>query len=317
MQQLDTVLETAIKRGHHVVGAPVVIAEWNFNNIFEPTVTNTPDDQNWTYGQKYFAPKSVSNSIRPKSSGIFAAFTEEAFTSTDVTNSTNRYYTIGADPETVFSYWICPTLSDLTRVGATTTGEDSGLPEAYGVPRGTLLLEYPNYVNMNKVRILFNLGPLPVDFSVFLHTQGVGGDGYVEVENPTIDPITGKVEIWWDGVNWVEEQQLDESVYSAVDKIKLEVRAVNKPGRHLQVVEVAGGREIDLSARIEEYDVSYSMDDQDFLAPVGRMCSSDGSIVFNNTDLKINEQDLFGDFYGLLVGRCEYRMYVKDRKSFV
>lgn len=313
MQTLDSFYETAIRRGHHLVGAPLIVAEWNFNNIYEPDVTNTPDDQNWAYGNKYFPVKSVTNSIRPKSSGIFAAFTQDASTTSNTTLGVagSRYYTTGSDPEKVFTYWVCPTLSDIYKVGTSETGEeDSSLPEHYGVSRGTILVEYPEYVNSNKVRVLFNLGPTPVDWSIFLHTEGAPGDGYVEVENPTVDPITGKAEIWWDGATWLEDQQLDESVYARIDKVKVEVRAVDVPGKYLQVVEVMAGREIDLTARVLDYSINYQMDDVDFIAPVGRLVAGDGRITFNNTDLKINEQ-VDSDFAGLLKGRCEYRTYVK------
>jgi hypothetical protein len=316
MQELDSFYETAIKRGHHIEGAPIVVAEWNFNNIFEPTVSNPPDDQDWAYGKKYFPVKSVSNSIRPKSSGIFAAFTNDAWTTDEFTLgvSGQRYYTTGSDPEKAFNYWICPTVSDFVKVGSgTTADEDSSLPASYAVSRGTVLLEYPGYVNLNKVKVLFNLGPAPSDWSIFLHTDGAPGDGYVEIENPTVDPITGKAQVWWNGTAWVETQQLDESIYARVDKIKVEVRAVDQPGKYLQIVEIAGGREIDLTQRVLNYSVNFQMDDVDFITPVGRIVSADGSITFNNTDLKINEQDQFSDFYGLLAGRCEYRTYVKYR----
>lgn len=312
MQTLDSFYETAIRRGHHIQGLPFVIAEWNFNNVYEPTVTNTPDDQNWVYGNKYFPAKSVANSIRPKATGIFAAFTQDAFTDSSVTLgvSGSRYYATGGDPEKEFTYWICPTASNIYKVGTPETGEDPSLPEYYGVNRGTLLLEYPEYVKSNKIRVLFNLGPVPVDWSVFLHTQGAPGDGYVEVENPTIDPITGKAELWWNGTTWVQTQQLEESIYANIDKVKVEVRAVDQPDKYLQIVEIAAGREIDLTDRVLNYAVNYQMDDVDFITPVGRIVSADGKISFNNTDLKINEQ-VDSDFAGLLKGRCEYRTYVK------
>lgn len=314
MQQLDSFYETAIRRGHHIEGSPLVIAEWNFNNIFEPVVTNIPDDQDWAYGKKYFPVKSVTNTIRPKKSGIFAAFTNDAWTTDDVTLgvSGSRYYTTGLDPEQVFNYWICPTVSNMYKVGLPATGEDDpSLPNHYAVDRGTLLIEYPNYVNANKVRVLFDLGPAPADWSIFLHTQGAPGDGYVEIQNPTLDPSTGLAQIWWDGTDWVAGQQLDESIFTQIDKIKVEVRAIDQPGKYLQVVEVSAGREIDLTHRVLDYSINFQMDDVDFITPVGRVVSADGTITFNNTDLKINEQDPFSDFYGLLSGRCEYRTYVK------
>lgn len=313
MQQLDSAYETAIRQGHHIEGAPLVIAEWNFNNIYEPTVTNIPDTEDWEYGKKYFPAKSVTNSIRPKTGSIFAAFTQTSWTTSDATLGveSKRYYTTGSDPDKVFTYWICPTPSNVFLYGTTDAGEDfSTFTDQYGVDQGTLLVEYPEYVKSNKIRVIFNLGPVPMDWSIYVHTQGAPGDGYVEIENPSIDITTGRAEIWWDGSAWVESQQLEESEYSIIDKVKIEIRTVDQPEAYLQIVEIAAGREIDLTDRVEEYSVNYQMDDVDFITPVGRMCAADGEITFNNTDLKINEQ-VNSDFAGLLKGRCEYRTYVK------
>ena len=314
MQDMDSFYETAIRRGHHIEGSPLVVAEWNFNNIFDPTVVNLPDDQNWSAGNKYFPPKSVANSIRPNGTGIFAAFCDEAYTvaSSTANIESSRFYTVGGDKDSLYAYWICPTPSSTELVGATGIGEvDSTLDISYAVSRGELLLTYPGYINSNKVSVLFNLGSMPTDWSIFLHTQGAPGDGYIEISNPTIDEITGRCEIWWNGTSWIQTQQLDADIFAVIDKIKVEVRAIDSPASRLQVVEVAARREIDLSDRIEEYDVNFQMDDVDFIHPVGKMCAGDGRITFNNSDLKINEQDQYSDFYGLLSGRCEYRTYVK------
>lgn len=314
MQQLDSFYETAARRSYSIEGQPIVVAEWNFNTIFDPTVVNLPDDQNWAAGKTYFPPKSVGNSIRPNSTGVMAAFCDQAYTAATSTTALDpiRYYSVGGDKDSLYAYWICPTPSSISPVGAGGASEaDDILDASYEVLRGELLLSYPDYVNSNKVRVLFNLGTTPTDWSIFLHTQGIGGDGYVEINNPTIDPITGKSEIWWNGTTWVEEQQLDEAIFSHIDKIKVEVRAVDQPNARLQVIEIAAGREIDLSERVIKYEVNYQMDDVDFIHPVGKMCAADGVIEFNNTDLKINEQDQYADFYGLLSGRCEYRIYVK------
>jgi hypothetical protein len=313
MQELDDFYETAVKNGHHLVGNHIIIAEWNFNQIFDPTVTNPPDTIDWATGKQFFPPESVKDTIRPSKTGITAAFTDSAYTASEDVLAVDsvRYYTIGGDKEELYRYWICPTPSNDFVVGASGTDSDDLLEASYGVEQGTLLLEYPGYVKANKINVLFNLGPIPTDWSIYLHTEGVGGDGYVEIENPTIDVITGRTSIWWNGSAWVETQQLDEVIYSSVDKIKVEVRAVDAPLQRLQVIEISAGREVDLTARVEEWNVDYQMDDVEFVTPVGRMCSADGGITFNNYDLKINEQDPYSEFRGMLTGRCQYRVYVK------
>lgn len=314
MQQIDSFYQTAIESGHHIVGEPLIVAEWNYNQIFDPSVVNTPDDQNWAIGKKYFPAKSVGNSIRPNSTGIMAAITDESYTASENTLGIDgsRYYSIGGDPEQIFIYWMCPTPSHSEVKGATGNSEtDDELPIEYEVDRGTLILDYGEYVNVNKIKVLFNLGPTPVSWSLFAHTQGAPGDGYVEITDINIDPITGRAEIWWDGANWVEEQQLDSSIFVQVDKLKLVVETIDQPASRLQVIELAACREIDLTDRMVEYSINLTLDDSDFIHPIGNMSSSGGEIVFSNDDLKINNQNPIADFHGLLAGRCQYRTYVK------
>jgi hypothetical protein len=312
MQPLDSFYETALRRGHHIVGTPLLIAEWNYNQLFVPIVTNPPDDQNWTIGKKLFPVESVTEGNRP-TSGITAAFTDQALTSSSdnsLGSNEPRYYTSGEDD--LYKYWICPTPSGLSKSGSTGVSEtDDFLPDEYDVERGVIIVEYPEYLNVNKVSLTFNLGPLPVDWSVFLHTQGAPGDGYIEVTDLTVDPITGKCEIWWNGSAWVEDQELDESIFSLVDKVKLEVRTIDQPERRLEVITVAAGREIDISHRMVSFDTQSSMDSVDFIHPVGTVNANDGSIVLNNYDLKINEDDPAADLHGLTNGWCQFRIYVQ------
>lgn len=304
MQVIPGEFETAIKRGYAIEGKSIVVAEWNYNKIFNVTVTNPPDDQNWILNKEYFTPQSVVSGFRPNS-GIFYGITDESYTDGSITGlDANRYYTI--DSVNKYKYWVCPTPSAINPPGVDV---GSIVPSDYPVDRGTLLLDYGQFLNMNKVTATFNLGPVPNDWSLWLFEQT--SNDWIEINNPTINEITGKAEIWWDGTSWVEEQQLNETVYQHISKIKLEVRALAEPNKRLQVVEVSGRREIEMTERTEEYSINASMDAQDFIFPVGRMSANDGSVTFNNTDLKMNHQDQTSDFYGALVGWCQYRTYVQ------
>jgi hypothetical protein len=304
MQVIPGEFETAIKRGYAIEGKSIVVAEWNYNKIFNVTVTNPPDDQNWILNKEYFTPQSVVSGFRP-SSGIFYGITDEALTDGSTTGlDANRYYTI--DSINKYKYWVCPTPS-VTNPPGTDVG--SIVDTVFTVDRGTLLLDYGQFLNMNKITATFNLGPMPNDWSLWVFEQTA--NDWVEINNPTINEITGKAEIWWNGTAWVEEQQLNETIYQHISKVKLEVRSLAEPNKRLQVVEVSGRREVDMTERTEEYSINASMDAQDFIFPVGRMSANDGSITFNNTDLKMNHQNPTSDFYGALVGWCQYRTYVK------
>lgn len=313
MQTLDSFYETSERRGYYIKGKPLVVAEWNYNQIFSPTVTNPPDDQNWSVGKKFFLPEAVANGLRP-TSGISAAFTGDATTAaSDNSLGSNepRFYTVGDSD--AYRYWICPTPSDLQITTANGTSEtDDLLPVQYSVSRGTLLLEYPEYVNVNKVVATFNLGPIPLNWSLYLHIQGAPGDGYVEITNSGIvNDITGKFETWWNGTIWSTTQSLDVTKFVIADKIKLVVRTVSKPQARLQVIQLSAGREIDISDRLIQYQLDATMDTVDFIHPIGLMDSNSGSMVFQNYDLEFDQKDKAANLHGLTSGRCQYRIYVQ------
>lgn len=303
MKDIDSFFETAILRGYAVPGSLRVIAEWNYNSLFDVSPVNDPDDTGWVLNKDLFPAKSVADQLRP-STGVFYGITDEALTDASTLGlDANRYYTI--DELNNYKYWICPTPSS-----PTPNDSDLGfnIITDYAVSRGTLLLDYGNFLNMNKLSVTFNLGPTPADWSIWVFEQTV--NDWVEINNPTIDPITGKAQVWWDGSAWVGTQQLSETVYRKISKVKMEVRSLTEPNKRLQVIEVSGRREIDMTPRVQEYNISTSMDDESYLYPVGRMSANDGRITFNNDDLALNGEDPTSDFYGALVGWCQYRTYV-------
>jgi hypothetical protein len=304
VQTIPGEFETALKRGYAIEGKSRVIAEWNYNHLFQVAVTNPPDDQNWILNKEYFILNSIVSGVRPKS-GIFYAITDEARTTGSNTGlEANRYYTI--DEISKYKYWICPTPSDVSSTESDVDIITSGL---FPVSRGTVELDYENFLNVNKVTATFNLGPMPADFSLWVFEQTA--NAWVEINNPTIDEITGQVQIWWNGTAWVETQQLDEDVYQKISKVKLEVRSLSEPNKRFQLIEIAARREVELTDRAEGYTINSSMDSQDFIFPVGKMSSNDGAITFNNNDLKMNHETPTSDFYGALVGWCQYRTYVE------
>lgn len=313
MQPLDSYLETAIRRGHAIKVSPLVIAEWNYNHFTGVTAEHTPATPEWAYGNKRFPVSSVTGSYRPNS-GIFFAFTDDSYTSVDTTLGIdgNRYYTVDQD-DYEYTYWMSPEESSSAKFGATgITETDNALPEAYGLTRGLITVNYPQPVNVNKLKIAFNLGPMPVNWTIRVHQNG----SWTSVTPPTINPITGRCEMWWNGTTWVNTQQLNESVYVSADKIEIDVNTINAPAARLQVIEVALGREMDLTNRMESYNIDSTMDQGDFIHPVGKINSNDGSIIVNNSDEKISG-DPDSDFNGLLAGNCQYRIYVKyDLSSF-
>lgn len=306
MKDIDSFLETAILRGYAIPGSLKVIAEWNYNALFNITPVNEPDDTGWVLNKQYFPATSVGDQLRP-SSGIFYAITDEAFTdSSSLGLDANRYYAV--DEINKYKYWICPTPSSQEPNPSTLLPDSFDIQTDFSVSRGTLVIDYGQFVHINKLSVTFNLGPMPSDWSFFVFEQTA--NDWIEIDNPTINAITGKSEVWWNGTSWVESQQLSQTIYQRISKVKLEVRSLAESNKRFQVVELSGRREVDMTSRVQDYYINTSMDDQNYLYPVGRMSANDGKVTFNNNDLALNGEDPSSDFYGALVGWCQYRTYV-------
>lgn len=307
MQTLDSQLVTALEQDHEVSGEPVVIAEWNFNRLVKTTVKNISDPNNklWPYTETHFPPSSITEGFRPDA-GMIYGFTGKAYPISDeqLGSGGRRYYY--CDKDAIYKYWISPTLSqnayDILLL-------DSD-PEEFAIENSNLLVEYDGWIKSNKIKVVFNGDTRPQVWRIAVFDKII--NNWVTIAtSPTIDDATGRAEIWWDGAAWIQTQQLDVTEYREINKIRVEFDSIKTPSDRLEIIEIAAMREVDLSDRVQRYSIDSSMDDVDYIHPIGQMNSSDGSILLDNRDLALDMTDSSKDFYGLMDGWCEYRTYVK------
>lgn len=307
MQVLDSQLVTALQQDHEMVGKPVVIAEWNFNRLMNVTAKNVSDPNNklWPYTESHFPPSSLVEGFRPDS-GMIYGFTGKAVPINDAQLGTGgkRYYYCSKDA--VYKYWISPTPSqnsyDILLIDAA--------PSTYSIQNSNLLVEYESWIKSNKIKVVFNGDVRPKVWRISVFDKIIN-NWVVAFTSPNINSITGRAEIWWDGSAWVQTQQLDVTKYREINKIRVEIDSLTTPSDRLELIEIAGMREVDLSDRVQNYSIESSMDDVDYIHPIGQMNSNDGSILLDNRDLALDITDASKDFYGLMDGWCEYRTYVK------
>lgn len=307
MQTLDSQLVTALDQDHEIIGKPVVIAEWNFNRLVNATAKNVSDPNNklWPYTETHFPPSSLVDGFRPDA-GMIYGFTGKANPINDAQlgSGGKRYYY--CDKDAVYKYWISPTPSqnqyDILLVDV--------LPGEYAIENSNLLVEYSSWVKANKIKVVFNGDTRPNVWRIAVFDK-IANNWITVATSPTISDITGRAEIWWDGAAWVQTQQLDITEYREINKIRVEVDSLTTASDRLEIIEIAAMREVDLSDRVQNYSIESTMDDVDYIHPVGQMNSNDGSILLDNRDLALDMTDESKDFYGLMDGWCEYRTYVK------
>ena len=307
MQTLDSQLVVALDQDHEMVGKPVVIAEWNFNRLISATAKNISDPNNklWPYTETHFPPSSIVDGFRPDA-GMIYGFTGKAYPINDAQlgSGGKRYYY--CDKDAVYKYWISPTPSqntyDILLVDVP-AGE-------YAIQNSNLVVEYASWVKANKIKVVFNGDVRPKVWRISVFDKIV--NNWVTIStSPTINSTTGRAEVWWNGSSWVQTQQLDITKYREINKVRVEVDSLTTPLDRLEIIEIAAMREVDLSDRVQNYSIESSMDDVDYIHPIGQMNSNDGSIQLDNRDLALDMTDASKDFYGLMDGWCEYRTYVK------
>jgi hypothetical protein len=306
VQTLDSQLITALDQDHELIGTPVVIAEWNFNRLVKATAKNISDPTNllWPYTQSHFPPSSITEGFRPDA-GMIYGFTGKAYPISDeqLGSGGNRYYY--CDKDSMYKYWISPTPSD-NAYNILQFGQPAG---EYPIENSNLQVDYDAWIKVNKIKVVFNGDVRPNVWRIAVFDK-ILNDWTTIATSPTINSVTGRAEIWWDGSSWIQTQQLDISEYKEINKIRVEFDSLTLPNERLQIIEIAGMREVDLSDRVQRYSIDMSMDDVDYIHPIGQMSSNDGSILLDNRDLEINLSDSTKDFYGLIDGWCEYRTYV-------
>lgn len=311
MQTLDSQLVTALEQDHEIIGVPVVIAEWNFNRLVKTTVKNISDPNNklWAYTETHFPPSSITEGFRPDA-GMIYGFTRKARPINDAQlgSGGKRYYFCSKNAQ--YKYWISPTPSqnayDILQFGE--------IPGEYAIENSNLTVEYDAWIKINKVKVVFNGDVRPNVWRVSVFDKIVN-NWVLIATSPTVSDITGRSEIWYNGTSWVQSQQLDVSKYREINKIRVEFDSITTPEDRLEIIEIAGMREVDLSDRVQRYSIDSSMDNVDYIHPIGQMNSNDGSIILDNRDLELEMADPSKDFYGLMDGWCEYRTYVKFNMS--
>lgn len=307
MQTLDSQLVVALEQDHEIIGKPVVIAEWNFNRLVKATAKNIsdPNDKLWAYTSSHFPPSSLVEGFRPDA-GMIYGFTGKAYPISDeqLGSGGKRYYY--CDKDSVYKYWISPTPSQ----NQYSILLNNSVPTEYTIENSNLLVEYDSWIKVNKVKVVFNGDTRPSVWRIAVFDKIVN-DWVTIATSPTISDITGRAEVWWNGSSWVQTQQLDVTKYREINKIRIEFDSLKTPFDRLELIEIAGMREVDLSDRVQSYSIDSSMDDVDYIHPIGQMNSNDGSILIDNRDLALDMTDQTKDFYGLMDGWCEYRTYVK------
>jgi len=299
VQTVPEELNTAFRRGYNIDVLPFAYVEFNFNRFVKTTVTNAGvenKDSTWPYNIDYFPIESITSPMRPDSSIQYAFTDDESYTTSPMTTGLDsvRYYTVEKDE--VFEYWVSPIMSSANYE------QDFG----YAIDKVQPTVIYDSPVRTNKIRVGFAMNTAPMSWTLEITTDGTN---WTAITRPDVNPITGRADIWWNGTSWVKTQQLDETKWIALKGIRINVASVDKPSRQMGLMELGARREFDISYRVEDMSFEMSMDESDFIYPVGQISANSGKIAINNYDKKLSDIDETSDYFGILDRWCEVRAY--------
>lgn len=321
------VILDAITNDHVNKVGTILQAEWPMNRFYNTLVDNTPSEEDEAYDIEYFPIDSITESNRP-TSGICKAIVGQAFVEREHHGSVPpaRFYTVDADDEYV--YWQSPRSTDAT--GTFPVFNATNFPEPVGAdytydgltcvrPTVTYITEdtendegepvdgTPIVIEVNKITFTVeNTFAYPTDYDV--QVRYTAGGGWETVASNLAIPTDGKVELWYNGVDWTEEPDLAHT--RSASAVRLVVREMSQQA-FFNLIELGFCLERDLSGDVTGWSDQFNMGENDFITPLGQISSNGASVILWNGDEGTYRNNNTGsDYFGILDKGVIFRCWV-------
>ena len=239
--------------------------------------------EDWKEWRQYFPLSSVVAPHRPTSGVRYNSLSSDArvMSPTDYIVETrnspkqNHWYLLSKNNQH-YQYWASDCKSSAT-------GDAAG---GYALDMSDIIVHYNEPVGTNKISVTMNLGALPHTMTLaYADEDGVWHNIITPGQFIEIDEQTGQIVYYVDrnGVWGVEpDYEQDYSVY--VTKIRVNIGAMKTPNARAEVIEISARKELDVTARTAGFNCELSMDEANFMRPLGQISSNSGSIELSNWD---------------------------------
>lgn len=303
MHSVSVPLANKIKQSIDVNSSVRLIAEWNqnrYSEIFSVTNGTVPVEQE--FDNDAFPLTSIVEPERPNRGIVKALITKS-------------YQTIiGNEARTMRSYMDRPTsggryttASKSSKYKYWTSKNESTLGSPFAITGVSPTVLYTNMTWANKIHIVVeNSYASP---SQYLVQVSLDGTTWTTVAtNPAIDS-KGRIQLYrqangtWSTATFRDAPQ-------KIKGIRLIVNNMNLPLVHFNLIEMGARIESDLSTFVESYNVSNSMSDTSFIAPIGKASSNTGEIQLDNTSMRFANDNPASLYYKLLDKNVEMRLDV-------
>lgn len=290
MQAGTTALRSALKKGLSLTAKTKVIAEWHQNRYAGVSDVNNYGYPEATYGTdvEMFPIDQIVQPNRPQS-GLPKAFLGEAYSKYpgDVP-ATTRWQAVSAKP--AYKYWIAPNKS----------AGNSSLANAQPY------VIFTNSCWVNKLTCTFELGhSTPADYRFDITTNG---STWTEVAISPGIGSDGKTTIYLqDNGSWSATPNYNNQ--TSIKGVRMRVSYLNGPGKRLGVIELSARLQKDLSDYIISYNIENSMDEPDFILPIGTVSSNTGGLTISNHDRLFDFDSPTSIYKGLTDRHVKFDIY--------
>lgn len=298
MKPATVAARQTIERDHAVRVKARVVAEWEYNRFYTPTVTVTPaqanDDERWTvyYGDL----NTIALPTRPRTGIAFARSDASIKPLSDYRDSPQaaRFYPSGSDA--TYSYW-----SSTQRSSLVNTGGDYNFDTPIQVT-----VTYPQAVAANKIVVGFETSyAKPVQYTIEGTSNGT--DWFTVQSNPILE-ANGTTTLYFGSDGWNTYTTPDLINPVVIKGLRVNVYSMDKPFSHVDILQLGARLENDLTDFLVDYNVKMEVSSRSFIAPLGQASSNEASITLSNIDGRFNNHNPNSLYFGLIEKKVKFRI---------
>jgi hypothetical protein len=295
LQNVSQQLVDTLRHSVDVWSKVRLICEWNQNRHADEVTAS-----NWGVAEKYypdiFPIESIIDTHRPKR-GILVGWappvgtSPESFTTDGYEDRRGdmRFFTASEDAK--YKYWVSP--------------EQSSTVTPYYITGCEPAVVYGGPVYTNKIRIGFETSvAYPTSYTVYITTDGTTwnsiGSNFPISSDGTVDLYLQ------DESTWNVTENID--VVTQLRGVRVSVTQMSAGSVSLSLIELGLRLELDFSDRVVSYNLSQELSDTSFVAPLGRASSNTATVVLDNTDGSISNDNTNSMLFGLIDRGVEFRL---------
>ncbi len=173
----------------------------------------------------------------------------------------------------------------------------------------SVYFNYDRTVKVNKLVVKFETShTVPNNYTVYVKQSGVWVQAYT-----SSTPLTnGGLALYYNGATWTTTRHTSPSVTSntqEISGIKVLVSTVNVGYAPLEIIEVSGRLEADVSSDVVSWSIEKTYFEDHEVLPVGEISSNSATVNFDNTSNMFSYENTLSRYYNLIDKRIGVKIF--------